>query len=746
LVEPALLLILCTLVAIGIILMGRPDVRASAFWTWGWLFAVFSGVLRDAGTDLGTLELLSNPLSTLFAAFMLTGALAFARRETPPWLIPASIGVGICRAGFASQDFFTASHGLALAVEPPMILAASFIMFRDIRGPGRSAPQRLVAPALIAVAGISILTHPLGMPNDAFPEVIVLPWLMAASFTLSVQLVSVSDRIRQELSRAVDTLEERVAERTAHLEREIVERRTAEAALRASEERANTILELNSDYTFAMYVHPDGRVSPEWLTGPLAERLGFDSEKFLVLDWMELVHSEDREGVEESLNALTEGDRTDFQLRVITARGEVLSMHIHISAVRDERDGTVRYVGAARDVSDRIRAEEEQRTLELHMQEVQRLESLGVLAGGIAHDFNNLLTVILGNSRVLMTDLASQPLAQKKLGRLRDAAKHAADLVDQMLTYSGKAAPAIQPIDLSTLIDSMRELLRASVSSKCQLEIDLAPHLPSVEGDATQIRQVALNLVTNAGEALASRGGKVTVSTGIVKADAEYLADTLGAGDLMPGEFVYLEVSDTGPGIDHAARARIFEPFYTTKFSGRGLGLAAVLGIVRSHGGAIKIISAPDMGTSFRVLYLRSASRAAAATLPSKNDVGKETGTVLLVDDDDGVLEISTIFLELEGFRVIPALGGREGIDLFAEQADEIDVVVVDLAMPEVDGERVFAEIHHIRSEIPVVLASGFSEEMARKRIAADGFSGFIQKPYEPEELAEAIRSVLEDA
>lgn len=236
------------------------------------------------------------------------------------------------------------------------------------------------------------------------------------------------------------------------------------------------------------------------------------------------------------------------------------------------------------------------------------------------------------------------------------------------------------------------------------------------------------------------------VTSGIVKADVAYLAGTFGAGDLLPGEFVYLEVSDTGPGLDAAARARIFEPFYTTKFSGRGLGLAAVLGIVRSHGGAIKITSAPDEGAAFRVLYPCSASRERDDALPSKTQDRTEACRVLLVDDDAGVLEISTLFLEQQGFSVVSALGGQEGIDLFALRADWIEVVVVDMAMPGVDGESVLAEIHRLRPEVPVLLASGFSEEMVRKRIVADGFAGFIQKPYEPKELAENVRSVLDDA
>jgi len=262
--EQTVLIVLCTLVAVGFILMGRPGVQASAFWTWGWLFIVVSGVLRHLGPDAGAFELLSNPLSTLFAAMMVVGALSFAKRKIPSWLIVGSLGIGICRAGFAGMDAFIASHGVALAVEPPMILAAAFIMFSDTRGPANSIPQRLVAPALVVVAGISGWTHVLGMPADAMPETNLLAWIAAGAFTLPAQLVSVSDRIRQALFRVVGSLEQSVVERTAHLEREITERRDAEAALRVSEERANAILELSSDYTFALSIEHDGRITPEW--------------------------------------------------------------------------------------------------------------------------------------------------------------------------------------------------------------------------------------------------------------------------------------------------------------------------------------------------------------------------------------------------------------------------------------------------------------------------------------------------
>ena len=255
--------------------------------------------------------------------------------------------------------------------------------------------------------------------------------------------------------------------------------------------------------------------------------------------------------------------------------------------------------------------------------------------------------------------------------------------------------------------------------------------------------QVVLNLATNASDAVGSADGIVRVTTGVMKADATYLADTFGASDVQPGELVYLEVSDTGTGIDGAIRARIFEPFYTTKVSGRGLGLAAVLGIVRCHHGAIKITSSPDEGTAFRVLYPCSASQAVVLASVTRTEPVARTSRVLLIDDDPGVLEISTLFLQHEGFVVISALGGQEGIEVFTARNAEIDAVVLDLAMPDIGGKEVFEELNRLRPEVPVILASGFSKDMVREKIDTAGFADFIQKPYEPEELAEKISSVL---
>jgi CheY-like chemotaxis protein len=314
-----------------------------------------------------------------------------------------------------------------------------------------------------------------------------------------------------------------------------------------------------------------------------------------------------------------------------------------------------------------------------------------------------------------------------------------------MLTYSGKASLSLKPFDLSELIEQMHELLEASTSKKCRLETSLPHGRTMVEGDPTQLRQVIMNLVTNASESLQDRPGRVTVSTGLFEADAAYLADTFGGGNLAEGDYVYLEVCDTGEGMNEEIGRRIFEPYFSTKFTGRGLGLASVLGIVRGHRGTIKLTTEPGEGTTFRVL-LPPATRAALpeSSRARSRAAATQGGTILVVDDEEWVLELSREFLERGHFDVLTANGGREALEILRGDAGKtIDVVVLDLTMPDLDGQETFLEIRALRPGLPVIVASGFSEEATEDRFPPDEIAAFVRKPYEPEDLIDAVRAAL---
>jgi nitrogen-specific signal transduction histidine kinase/CheY-like chemotaxis protein len=400
-------------------------------------------------------------------------------------------------------------------------------------------------------------------------------------------------------------------------------------------------------------------------------------------------------------------------------------------------------VGAARDITEERRADEERRKLELHMLEAQRLESLALLTGGVAHDFNNLLVVILGNSRMALAEAAPDTPLATRLARVCAAAEHGARLTEQMLAYSGKSALALKPIELSYLVEETADLLRASVAERCRLELDLAPRAP-VEGDSTQLQQVLMNLVANASEALDGVSGTVCVRTGRTQQDALDLAGAAGTEDAAPGAYAFLEVSDDGRGMDAATRARVFEPFFTTKFSGRGLGLAAVLGIVRAHRGVIRVQSAAGAGTRICVLLPEAPGAASSrAVAPARSKPLRHRGTVLIVDDQDFVIEVAQAFLERAGHRVVTAVGGRAGIECFRDRGHEIDAVLLDLAMPDADGEAVLLEMQRLRPDVRVIIATGYSVGYAADRIRAHGVAGFVRKPYEPEEILDQVERVL---
>ncbi|MCZ6463807.1 MAG: response regulator [Proteobacteria bacterium] len=426
-----------------------------------------------------------------------------------------------------------------------------------------------------------------------------------------------------------------------------------------------------------------------------------------------------------------------------TFQGERMETHVAVSIPRADADFRNLLV-CVTDISERKRAERERTALEARMQQAQRLESMGVLAGGIAHDFNNVLGVILGNSRLALDELAPDAGLREKLEKIRVAAKHASGLTDQMLSYAGEGPADLAPLDLSRLVRELLDLLHSTVGEKCSLEVDLAPELPCVAGDPGQIRQVVLNLVTNAAEALDGQPGTVAIRTGTIEASADYLADVIGAPDPEPGPRVFLEVFDTGAGMDEATQVRIFDPFFTTKFSGRGLGLAALLGIVRRHAGSIKIDSQPGSGTTFRVLLPPEPERGAERAAPAPPAVsGQATGRILVVDDDQSMLDLMQHFLERAGFQVIPALGGRKALETFRARADEIDAVVLDLAMPEVGGEEVFFEMQRIRADLGVIFVSGYGEEEVARRLAGRGSVDFLHKPFEPEQLVKKVRAAL---
>jgi signal transduction histidine kinase len=389
---------------------------------------------------------------------------------------------------------------------------------------------------------------------------------------------------------------------------------------------------------------------------------------------------------------------------------------------------------------------EERARSEVRLRETQKLESLGVLAGGIAHDFNNLLTGILGNASLALDDAAPGSDLASRLHDVIKATERAAHLTKQLLAYAGKGRFVVKDLDLSQQVREITALLQASIPRTVQLRLALPEHLPCINADSAQIQQVIMNLVINGAEAIPeNQPGSVLVATGVQDVDAAYVRSTLPDVEIASGQYVTLEVHDTGVGISPDVVSKIFDPFFTTKFMGRGLGLAAVKGIVRAHKAAIKLYSKPGQGTTFKLLFPASRERARnTESRTAEQDSLTGSGTVLVIDDEEIVRRTAQVTLERFGYKVLVADDGIQGVKRFRELAAEIDIVLLDMTMPVMSGEETFRELRLIRPEVKVILSSGFNEVEAISRFTGKGLAGFVQKPYTSVRLARAVKSVLD--
>jgi len=441
-----------------------------------------------------------------------------------------------------------------------------------------------------------------------------------------------------------------------------------------------------------------------------------------------------------------------LEVRLQPRNGQPFDAAIALSVARGGPHDTaigfrwlVRDISAHRQLTDELRLREESARREAEASEartrhVQKLESIGVLAGGIAHDFNNLLHVVLGNADLARLHLPEASLAREHLDEVVRATQRAAELTQQLLAYSGRGAVETRQLNLSDEVRDMATLLRTAISKQAALVWDLATDLPAISADPTQVRQVVMNLITNASDALGDASGAITLRTG--------RADDPRAGS-DPHDFVFLEVTDSGCGMDTGTLQRIFDPFFSTKFSGRGLGLAAVMGIVETHQGHIRIRTAPGEGTSFRILFPAVGDLAPDAERPRSSGADwRGRGTVLLAEDEEGVREVVGRMMERMGFRVLPAQDGVAALEALERHGAAVTTVLLDVSMPRMGGSEVLRRIRQTRPELPVILMSGYTEqEVASKLLNGDeAATGFLQKPFLPEDLASVLRHISQPA
>ncbi len=423
--------------------------------------------------------------------------------------------------------------------------------------------------------------------------------------------------------------------------------------------------------------------------------------------------------------------------------------------VGGERDVVFTYVYVSKDqllvfsedITERKRAEKRRIEFEAQVQQTQKLESMGLLASGIAHDFNNLLMGVLGPASMLSMDLPADSPHLEVVQQISKSAQDAKELCKQLLAYTGKGHIQTALLDINALITEMTPLLKLSISKRAKLQIDLAPVLPAVCGDSAQLHQIVMNLVINASEAIGEHNGRIEVRTGKMQCDKNFFYALPGNEELKEGEYVYIRVSDTGCGMDRDVRTKVFDPFFTTKVEGRGLGLAAVYGIARSHQGAVKVQSEPGRGTTFRVLLPASEERMQEKVAPvhdSHLPQWHHSGTALIVDDETMVRKMACAMLKRIGFEVLSAENGEQGVQEFQAHSDTLTLVLLDMTMPTMSGLEAFKAMKKIRTDVPIVFTSGYNEEEITEEIAAEELAGFIQKPYQARELTEVLKKIFE--
>jgi two-component system, cell cycle sensor histidine kinase and response regulator CckA len=441
-------------------------------------------------------------------------------------------------------------------------------------------------------------------------------------------------------------------------------------------------------------------------------------------------------------------DERDIELE---REGGKIYQHAVKTPLRDEENGRAGLLVIYWDVTAQRQAENRRREIEEKMRQPQKLEGLGVLAGGIAHDFNNLLTGILGNTYLMQHELPPDSDLRGSIRAIESAAGRAAELTAQMLAYSGQGQYALKRVELAAELAGFEDLIRASISKRALLEIDLGKDMPFIEIDPNQLQQIVINLTTNASEAIGDANGIIRIAAGVRHFEREVLRKSqVNIEDLQPGDYAFIKISDTGCGFDERDVGRLFEPFYTTKFTGRGLGLAAVLGIVRSRGGGIFVSSEPGHGSSFTIILPQAERRTdmveealiADALVPEL----RGSGTVLVVDDERVVREVARRLIEIAGFTVLTAASGPEAIELYKFKGSEIDAVLLDMTMPLMSGREVFKELRAIDSAARIILSSGYNEHEVLPRFLDEDFVDFVEKPYNFAKLYRVVMDAVGQA
>ena len=544
------------------------------------------------------------------------------------------------------------------------------------------------------------------------------------------------------LRKAHAELETRVAQRTAELARanqdlrnEIADRQQVEAALRESEEKYRTLIENIQDGVFLIQ---DLKI--QFVNEAFAKMVGYTANEVVGKHFRQFIAFEDVDMVVDRYRRTQAGenDRSEYEFRMLHKDG-VTRVFVNMSMGFVDFRGVFASMGTVKDVTERRLVEKERQRLEAQLQHAQKMEAVGTMAGGIAHDFNNLLMGIQGLTSLVMFDIDPAHPHIEYLKEIEECVKSAADLTNQILGFARGGKYEVKPTDLNELIESNSQMFGRA---KKEIKIDKSyqKFVWTVEVDQGQIGQVLMNLFVNSWQAM-PYGGTLSIATANITLEADYVKPF----QVKPGRYVQLSVADTGLGMDEKILKRIFEPFFTTKEMGRGtgLGLATVYGIIKNHGGFIEVQSKKGEGSTFNV-YLPAIELEVMEEIKADEKLVRGFENVLLVDDEDLIVGVGQRLLKRMGYSVLVARNGKEAIKIYSQKKDDIEMVILDMIMPDMSGGEVYDRLCKINPDIKVLLSSGYSLRGQASDILARGCKGFIQKPFNVKELSHKLREVLE--
>jgi two-component system cell cycle sensor histidine kinase/response regulator CckA len=511
----------------------------------------------------------------------------------------------------------------------------------------------------------------------------------------------------------------------------------AKGALKESEERYRTLVQNAPIGIYRTTLGPKGRflmANPTFL-----KMFGLESEEELKKIAVADVYMNPKDRKAFSDNLLAQGSATEVELPLRKKDGTTFWGSVTAKVMYDEGGKAPCFDCTIMDISARKQAEEEQEKLEAQLQAAQRMESLGTLAGGIAHDFNNLLMGIQGNASLMLLDKTSDHPDCDRLKNIEQSVRSGAELTKQLLCFARGGKYDVKPTDLNELIENQNRMF-GHTNKEITIRGRYEDNLWTVEVDRGQIQQVMLNLYVNSWQSMPG-GGYLYIQTENLTIDENFSKPY----QMKPGRYVKISVADTGIGMNEATQQRIFEPFFTTKGTGRGtgLGLASVYGIIRNHGGIITVYSEKGKGTTFTI-YLPASEKEVIEDKDLAEEVLTGTETVLLVDDEDMVIDVGEQVLKELGYKVLSARSGKEAIELYEANKDKIDIVILDMIMPEMGGGETYDGMKEINPDTKVLLSSGYSIDGQATEILERGCDGFIQKPFDVKQLSKNIRKILD--